>query len=81
VYNYFNSGAPLMVTRVPENPLGAIDCVMPNPETPERLDLSNIDNGRFTEEGYLEPDACYGYPSCGADRLPASFVAPLPGAQ
>lgn len=81
VYNYFNSAAPLMVTRVPENPLGAIDCVMPNPDSHDRLDLTNIDNGRFTAEGYLEPDACYGYPSCGVDQPPASFVAPLPGAQ
>ena len=74
VYNYFNPTAPQMVSRVPQNPLGAIDCVMPNPQFHDRLDLNNINVGRFDENGYLEPDACYGYPNCGVDRVPDSFL-------
>lgn len=73
VYNYFNPTNPLTVARVPDNPLGAIDCVMPNPGFPERIDLDNIRSGRFDENGYIEPDACYGYPTCGRDPIPESM--------
>jgi beta-lactamase class A len=73
VYNYFNPNSPLMVSRVPENALGAIDCVMPNPEHKERLSLDNINSGRFDAQGHLEPDACYGYPACGKDTPPPMF--------
>jgi beta-lactamase class A len=64
VYNYFNPQQPLSVARVPENPYGAIDCVMPNPEFEERLDLNNINNGRFNPDGTMVEDACDGYPVC-----------------
>lgn len=62
VYNYFNADNPVLVSRVPENPLGAINCVMPNPNHPERLDLNNINNGRFDANGHILPDACVNYP-------------------
>lgn len=64
VYNYFNPQQPLSVARVPENPNGAIDCVMPNPDTPDKLDLNNINNGRFNADGTLAEDACHAYPAC-----------------
>ncbi len=64
VYNFFNPDKPLLVSRVPENPLGAVDCVMPNAHQPEKLDLNNIRNGRFDAEGHIEPDACYAFPAC-----------------
>ncbi len=63
-YNYFNPEQPQLISRVPENSLGAIDCVMPNPDHPERVDLNNIKNGRFDENGKLVPDACVNYPAC-----------------
>jgi beta-lactamase class A len=66
VYNYYNSDQPMMVSRVPENPYGAIDCVMPNTNNIERLDLNNINNGRFDANGHVVPDACYNYPQCDA---------------
>ncbi|MCC7450377.1 MAG: serine hydrolase [Anaerolineae bacterium] len=64
VYNYFNPDNPLLISRVPENPLGAVDCVMPNVNYPERLDLNNINNGRFDSDGHMVPDACFNYPQC-----------------
>lgn len=63
-YNYFNPDQPLMVSRVPENPMGAIDCVMPNAQHPERVDLNNIKSGRFDENGNIVPDACVNFPAC-----------------
>jgi beta-lactamase class A len=66
VYNFFNGDKPLSPARVPENPLGAIDCVMPNRDHPERLDLTNINNGRFNPDGTLVADACVNFPSCQA---------------
>jgi len=74
VYNYFNPSQPMVTPRTPENPLTALDCVMPS--RPEKLDLSDIRKGRFDANGYLEPDACYGFPNCGIDRPPPSFVRP-----
>ena len=64
VYNYFNADNPLLISRVPENSLGAVDCVMPNVNYPERLDLNNINNGRFDADGHMVPDACFNYPQC-----------------
>jgi beta-lactamase class A len=64
VYNYFNPDNPLLVSRVPENPLTAINCVMPNPEHMERLDLTNINNGRFDSDGHILADACVDFPHC-----------------
>lgn len=64
VYNYFNPEQPLTVARTPENPNTAIECVMPNPNYPERVDLLNISNGRFTPSGELVGDACVNYPNC-----------------
>ncbi len=61
VYNFFNASAPLMVPRVPENALGAIDCVMPDPTHIELVDLNNINSGRFDANGNILPDACYNY--------------------
>lgn len=63
-YNFFNGERPVSVGRVPENPNGAIDCVMPNIDFPERLDLNNINNGRFNPDGTLVADACVNFPSC-----------------
>jgi hypothetical protein len=63
-YNYFNPEKPLLVARTPENELGAIDCVMPNPNYPERIDFNNINNGRFTPSGEIVADACVNYPAC-----------------
>jgi hypothetical protein len=74
VYNYFNPSQPMVTTRAPENPLTAFDCVMPS--SPEKLDLNDIRKGRFDQDGYLEPDACYGFPNCGISRPPPSFVRP-----
>jgi beta-lactamase class A len=73
VYNYFNPDNPLLQSRVPENPNGAIDCVMPNPQTPEKLDLNNISNGRFDANGLVVPDACYNYPQC--DAIPGNKLS------
>ncbi len=69
VYNYFNPDKAMLISRVPENPLTAIDCVMPNPKSPERIDLNNISNGRFDANGHVVADACYNYPQC--DPIPA----------
>ncbi|MCE7946132.1 MAG: hypothetical protein DYG88_01745 [Chloroflexi bacterium CFX4] len=74
VYNYFNPSQPMVNARTPENPLTALDCVMPS--SVEKLDFTNIRNGRFDANGYLEPDACYGFPNCGVDKPPPSFVRP-----
>jgi beta-lactamase class A len=63
-YNYFNSDKPLTVARTPENQFGAIDCVMPNPNFADRVDLDNINNGRFNPDGSLVADACVNYPAC-----------------
>ncbi len=65
-YNYFNPDNPLMVSRVPENQNGAINCVMPDPNRPELLDLNNINSGRFDGNGHILPDACVDYPHCSA---------------
>lgn len=73
VYNFFNPGTPEVTPRIPDNPLGAVDCVMPNPNQSTLLDLNNIRSGRFDENGYILPDACYGYPACGVDPIPPSF--------
>jgi len=67
-YNFFNPTTPLVVARAPENPMGAIDCVMPNPQHPEQIDLDNINNGRFDASGNLVADACYNYPQCSAKK-------------
>jgi hypothetical protein len=64
VYNYFDPEKPLLVARTPEFELGASDCVMPNPNHPERIDLNNIANGRFQPNGDLVTDACVNYPAC-----------------
>src|SRR5450432_3099842 len=68
VYNYFNPDKPLLISRVPENQFTALDCVMPNPKNPERIDLNNIGNGRFDANGHVVADACYNYPQC--DPIP-----------
>jgi len=76
VYNYFNPDNPLLISRVPENPLGAVDCVMPNVNYPERLDLNNINNGRFDADGHMVPDACFNYPQCITKPADTSGNAP-----
>jgi beta-lactamase class A len=68
VYNYFNPDQPMIVARVPENQFTANDCIMPNPQHAERIDLNNINNGRFDANGNILPDACYNYPQC--DPIP-----------
>lgn len=74
VYNFFNPATPLTTPRPPDNPFTALDCVMP--ASPEQLDFTNIRNGRFDENGYLVSTACYGFPNCGVDKPPASFIPP-----
>jgi hypothetical protein len=66
VYNYFNADNPLLVSRVPENPYSAVECIMPNVKFPERVDLNNIKNGRFDANGHIVPDACFNFPACEA---------------
>ncbi|GAB4551122.1 MAG: serine hydrolase [Anaerolineae bacterium] len=76
IYNYFNPNEPLVTPRTPENPLGALDCVMPNPNAPDvyqRIDFTNINSGRFEPNGCMVADACYGYPNCGVDTPPPSY--------
>lgn len=62
VYNYFNPDRPMITPRVPENPVGGLGCVMPNPNHPERLSLEDIDSGRFNPDGSMVSDACFDYP-------------------
>ncbi|MEP7284613.1 MAG: serine hydrolase [Chloroflexota bacterium] len=79
VYNYYNPNQALVTNRVPENPNGAIECVMPNPKHIELLDLNNINNGRFDANGQVLPDACYNYPQCDVipdNKLGASDSPP-----
>lgn len=62
VYNYYNPDQALLTPRTPENPLGAIGCVMPpNGET---MSFTNINAGRFNPDGTLAPEACYDWPTC-----------------
>jgi hypothetical protein len=77
VYNYFNADNPLLVSRVPENPYTAVECIMPNVKFPERVDLNNINNGRFDANGHIVPDACFNFPAC--ETIPAAKVG-SPGA-
>jgi beta-lactamase class A len=66
-YNYFNPDQPVTIARVPLDPLTAENCVMPSPQHIERLDLNNINNGRFNPDGSLVSDACVDYgpnPDC-----------------
>jgi uncharacterized protein YraI/beta-lactamase class A len=62
VYNYFNPDSPLLQTRTPPNSLGGAGCVLPL--NTFDLDLQNIDNNRFDEEGNPVPSACYDWPDC-----------------
>jgi beta-lactamase class A len=64
VYNYFNADNPMLVSRVPENAYTAVECIMPNVAHLERIDLNNINNGRFDANGHIVPDACFNYPAC-----------------
>ncbi len=73
VYNFFNPDQPMIVARVPENQFTANDCIMPNPQHPERIDLNHISNGRFDANGNVVPDACYNYPQC--DPIPAQKLS------
>ena len=77
-YNFFNPAQPLTTPRVPDNPNGAVGCVMPNLDHPERINLDHISNGRFDANGYILPDACYDFPHCaaGGQRL---LAPPPPG--
>jgi len=76
VYNYFNPTKPLIVPRVPQNPLGAVFCVMPNPNHIERVNFDNINSGRFNPDGTMVPDACVAYPDCEVTKSSSSIVAP-----
>jgi beta-lactamase class A len=71
VYNYFNPTQPLTAKRIPDNPFGAIDCVMP--VNGDAVDLENINNNRFNEDGAIVPQACYGWPVCVNDQAPPSL--------
>src|SRR5579859_6147031 len=75
VYNFFNPTKPLITPRVPENPNGAVNCVLPNPYHPELVSFENINNGRFDSSGNLVPDACVNYPGCLANK-PTPAVPP-----
>jgi len=78
VYNYFNPTTPLITPRVPENPLTAIDCVMPNPQHEERVSFDNVNSGRFNADGTLVADACVNYPACQAAKVPPPIVPATP---
>lgn len=62
VYNYFNPSQPLPQTRTSPNPQGGIACVLPR--SVEDISFSDIDAGRFDENGDPLPTACYDYPNC-----------------
>lgn len=84
-YNYFNSDNPLVTPRVPENPNGAIDCVMPNPDREQSgqdlVDLNNISANRFDANGKIVNDACINYPLClnKANGTTPATPSPVPG--
>ncbi len=68
VYNFFNPAVPLTTARTPINPIGAIGCVMPSAQ--DKIDFTNINNGRFDKNGRVVPDACYFWPSCNEYPVP-----------
>ena len=78
VYNYFNPDKPLTTARTPQNPLTAIDCVMPNPQHEERVSFDDVRSGRFNPDGTLVADACVNYPACQAAKLPDPIVPATP---
>jgi beta-lactamase class A len=61
-YNYFNPTQPMLQSRKPNHPTTADNCVMPDPNHADLLDLNNIRNGRFDAQGHLLPGACENYP-------------------
>jgi hypothetical protein len=62
VYNYFNPEAPVTQPRTPPNPLGGEGCVLPG--TVGEINLDDIDENRFDENGNPLPSACYDWPRC-----------------
>ncbi|MBN2304825.1 MAG: serine hydrolase [Anaerolineae bacterium] len=57
-YNFFNPAEPLTIRREPLNAFGAIDCV--TVESPELVNLNDIDQNRLDENGLPLSTACYG---------------------
>jgi beta-lactamase class A len=62
VYNYFNPETALMQARTPVNALGGAGCVLPR--TSEEVNLNNISENRFDENGIPLASACYDWPLC-----------------
>lgn len=63
VYNYFNPTAPLLETRAPVDPNGnGAACVLPR--SGAEINLSDINQGRYNEDGTPLPSACYDWPEC-----------------
>lgn len=62
VYNYFNPDQAVVERRMPVNPLGGAACVLPL--TTAEINLNNIDENRFDENGIPVASACYDWPNC-----------------
>lgn len=61
-YNFFNPDAPLLAPQSPLNSNGGAACVLPS--GPENALLSDVNAGRFDENGIPLPTACYDWPTC-----------------
>jgi len=62
VYNFFNPDAPLLQPQTPLNPNGGAACVLP--ESPQSVNINDVDAGRFDANGRPLPSACYDWPVC-----------------
>lgn len=62
VYNYFNPDAPMTQPRTPPQPLGGEGCVLPL--SGSEINLNDINQGRFDENGNPLSSACYDWPNC-----------------
>jgi beta-lactamase class A len=58
VYNYFNPAQPMAQTLTSPNPLGGVECVLPY--SVDDISFTDINSGRFDDEGIPLPTACYG---------------------
>ncbi len=62
VYNYFNPNEPMLQTRQPDISDRGAACVMPY--SGAEINLDDINQNRFDEDGNPLPSACYFWPSC-----------------
>lgn len=59
-YNYFNPNDPMLQTRTPPAGNAGVECVMPQRVEGVEVNINNITENRFTEEGIPDPaTACY----------------------